>query len=345
MSTQSKSPPVTLPTADEKAGLAGVSAANPVVRTDDARLPTSAEKAALAGTGTPSGDNRFVVAGDSRMTDPRPAASLGGFALSGDAPVDGQGYVKSGLLFVPRTLVQSDDARLTDARDALSLRGRAMAATAPTDGQLVGWDDAGSTWKPVNAAGGGGGIEREEYTTTDYTDAVYLFPREVGSMSMTAQTLIATNKMYLAAMALPAGRTLATIRISCGSSGAGSENVVVGLYGRLAGAWFADALLTSQAIEVTGSGHYDWNLNYTPSVDAVVWWAFTRDRWATGSNTYRSWANYNGPLFTQTLTNFTWNYEVAHTWDGTLPATCPSSGGTLASSATNRIVMPFLRFS
>lgn len=41
--------------------------------------------------------------------------------------------------------------------DATSLQGRALADTAPSDGQVIGWDDALQTWKPITVSGGGGG--------------------------------------------------------------------------------------------------------------------------------------------------------------------------------------------
>lgn len=58
-----------------------------VAEGNDSRFPTSDEKAALAGTsGSPSGTNKYVTNGDSRLTDSRSPSGSAGGDLSGTYP-------------------------------------------------------------------------------------------------------------------------------------------------------------------------------------------------------------------------------------------------------------------
>lgn len=70
----STDPISSLPTADQKAALAGTgtpAAGDPYVNDSDGRIPTVDEKAALAGTGTPGAGDPFVNDSDARMSDAR----------------------------------------------------------------------------------------------------------------------------------------------------------------------------------------------------------------------------------------------------------------------------------
>lgn len=85
-----------------------------------------------------------------------------------------KGYVDAAIAAAPATTsvtMGGDVLGQSNAATVAKLQGRAVASTAPASGQVLGWD--GTTWKPINQSGGGGGA-----TTVTLPTAATLNPGE-----------------------------------------------------------------------------------------------------------------------------------------------------------------------